>query len=239
MLRFIMAATLLFFVNVASATSISVVTEESAYQYTQNGQVTGPVTRLIRRVLDESGLDYHIKSYPWPRAYAMAKSTPNTMIYSIMRTKSRENKFHWIGKIASSRLAFYSKKSAPVDNLNSLNQLKEYSIGTVKDDMMHHYLKRHKFPKISIVNNLSHSIRNFEAGRYDLIVWDELSLKLSCMKKLLDCNTIKPVYEVSDEVTDLYFALSKSTPPAVVNEVTNAFLRVTAQKSINEIIFMQ
>jgi polar amino acid transport system substrate-binding protein len=37
--------------------------------------------------------------YPWVRAYKMAQTTPNVMLFSILLNPQRENLFKWVGAL--------------------------------------------------------------------------------------------------------------------------------------------
>lgn len=80
---------------------IRIVTEElPPYNMTQDGQITGMSTEVVQAVLKEVGMSAPIQSMPWARAYDIALNSENTLIYSITRTRQRENLFKWVGDIA-------------------------------------------------------------------------------------------------------------------------------------------
>ena len=57
-----------------------------------------------------SGLALNIKYYPWKRAQAVAKSTPNTLIFGITRTKKREPDYAWLVNLLNTEKVFVSNK---------------------------------------------------------------------------------------------------------------------------------
>lgn len=98
--------------SIVSATSLKVLTEHlSPYQIvTSNNNITGFSTDIVRAIFDESGYDYTIEAYPWTLTYKRAQKEENTCIYSIAKTKAREDKFQWIGEIIKSTISFYALK---------------------------------------------------------------------------------------------------------------------------------
>ena len=88
------------------ALKIRVLTEDTfPIQYLENGKILGPSTELVRSVLNEANIPYSIEILPWARAYNVALTQPNTMIYSLARTEQREDLFQWIGSVM--RLNYY------------------------------------------------------------------------------------------------------------------------------------
>jgi len=87
--------------QMAWAETLPVVTEEfPPYNFTtQDGQRTGACTEIIRLTLAEAGLDPEVQVLPWARAYDTAMNNPGVLIYTILRTKKREDSFYWIGPL--------------------------------------------------------------------------------------------------------------------------------------------
>ena len=81
---------------------VRIVTEHLApFQISENHELIGgivaiEVQQLINKVLPEN----KIEVLPWARAFQIASERPNTIIFSLVRTPDREDKFIWIGKVA-------------------------------------------------------------------------------------------------------------------------------------------
>jgi polar amino acid transport system substrate-binding protein len=80
-----------------------VVTENSSWLSTidAQGNIAGRNTQLVKDILARAGLKADFQVLPWARAYRMAATRPNTLIYSIARTSTRESQFIWLGQIAT------------------------------------------------------------------------------------------------------------------------------------------
>ena len=90
---------LLSFIDSANSEEIKVVTEHfPPYQIAEEGKpVRGVNVEFIKALLNEVNVDTDINVYPWARAYSMALTYPNVLIFSISRVPEREHLFHWIG----------------------------------------------------------------------------------------------------------------------------------------------
>jgi len=84
------------------AEKITVLTEQYyPYTYTESGrddgEIVGLATELVAAVLEEARLDYQISIMPWARVVRAAETTPNVLVYSMVRPPEREDQFHWTG----------------------------------------------------------------------------------------------------------------------------------------------
>jgi polar amino acid transport system substrate-binding protein len=85
-----------------------VTTNEFPYQYQTKQNNTaqegyneeGISYELVKSILKHSGIKkFEIRWYPWARAYRIAQKEKNTAIFSILRSKEREELFDWTCKI--------------------------------------------------------------------------------------------------------------------------------------------
>lgn len=102
----------------AQARELTVVTEVwEPYNFEQKGKVVGISTEIVAATIDAAELEIApggIRILPWPRAYKMALSTPNTLIYTILRTQARESDFYWIGPLfPSDQFYLFGRRRKP------------------------------------------------------------------------------------------------------------------------------
>lgn len=214
--------------NYARAETLSVVTEAGSLQYAGENQVEGVATDLVRAVLSEAKISGHIRIYPWPRAYELAKTTPNTLIYSMARTPQREKYFKWIGEILPLDYQFFRLKSNTLINPTTLEQARQFNVGVINNGAIHNFLKRKEFNHITVLSNTTAHIKMFMSQRVDLIIANASRLQSLCKNTLLDCELIEPIIPIPEISSGLYMALSKSTNDDVHHRL------VTAYKSIKE-----
>ena len=100
--------------NLSPSDKLLVVTESwFPYNYLDSkGEITGSSTAVVTSVLKHANITYEIDLYPWQRSYSIAIAQDNILIYSIYRTPSRENFFHWICPLLSSPLHSFYKLSS-------------------------------------------------------------------------------------------------------------------------------
>ncbi|MBP0944322.1 transporter substrate-binding domain-containing protein [Pseudomonas alliivorans] len=106
----------------ARADHYQVVTEEwPPYNYSENGQITGMTTEIVRAIMKVTGHDLTIVLAPSMRASLILKMRPRTIMYSMFRTPEREHVYKWVGPILEEAIHPYQLAAAPP--VTSLEQL--------------------------------------------------------------------------------------------------------------------
>ncbi|WP_199610370.1 type 2 periplasmic-binding domain-containing protein [Flocculibacter collagenilyticus] len=122
--------------SVKKAPSVRVITEHlPPYQVGERERLVGGiVANKVQNALSQVGINVRIEVLPWARAYQLAKTRPNTLLFSVVKTDAREKHFIWLGKIftTTTYLATYKNKVAVADELKSLQQ---HTISVKRDDM--------------------------------------------------------------------------------------------------------
>lgn len=233
-------AVILFCAGRVYGEKITVVTEEwPPYNYSENGQVGGVVTDIVRATLDRAGFDYTIIVYPWARAYDMTKGGNNVLIYSIFKLPSRERSFKWI-KIdgLSVNMHLFRPKFRNDLKIASLEEAKGYRIGVTRETSTHHYLVSKGFSEGVNLFPVNCEEQNAfkstpENMRVDLTTGDKLSLA-----RWLKVSGFPPDYWV--EVLplfqeDIYMAFGLSTADEVVDAVRSALAEIKAEGLLSDI----
>lgn len=214
------------------AETITAVTEEMPpFNYTENGVITGFSTEIVRAALKEAGLTADFKSYPWKRAYKMASSEPNTLIYSIGRNPEREDKFKWVGVIAPVNIYFYKLKSRTDIKIDSLEDAKRYAVGAVDGDYTTQFLDANGFENLDKTHSYSLNVRKLFNGRVDVILVDELSLSALVREeaksgKPYAMSQLEKAFFVEDLSSGMYMAFSLSTPDGIVEKCRKALKQI-------------
>ena len=196
---------------------LTIVTEDfPPLNYTQEGELTGSSTAVVREILRRHGQKYPIQVLPWARAYRLLMTEPNVMLYSIVRTEQRESLFHWVGPLNEFRLGFYARKGARI-RIESIEDAKKVgAIATYKDDFREQMLKSMGFENLDSANTPESGLQKLMAGRVDLWFSGNLGAPKMAAELCIDTGEIEEVFPVKRQFT--YLAFSKSTPAAVVQQ---------------------
>lgn len=137
------------------------------------GEVVGTATRKVRKILAAAGIEHSIELMPWARAYQIASSEPNVLIYSIYKTSQRGPLFTWYCPLSHSPPIYLYRLATRTDiQLNDIEGAKSYLIGVMRNDSIHQMLNQLGFRNeqhLSVSANDDVNLRLLLAGRVDLM----------------------------------------------------------------------
>lgn len=217
------AMSLAMTMQISYAGDLTVVTEEwKPYNYSENNEIKGLSTEIVKKVLERAAIHHTISVYPWSRAYAMAQSTPDVMIFTIIRIAPREHLFKWVRPLGKGGVSsLYRLKSKPQVNPASVEEAKNYSIVANQDSMDHLWLQSSGFTKVSTPPKVENAVRMFFGGRVDMIAFDDAVIQQEFTKfgfDPADAVRVMPLF-----TTPPYMALSLATPDEVLHKLQKAY----------------
>ncbi|MBU6951477.1 ABC transporter substrate-binding protein [Hahella sp. HN01] len=206
------------------AAEIKVVTTDfPPYSFEESGEIRGMATEVVKAVLAKSGVGVSsFRVYPWARAYKLAQTEPNTLIYSIARSSEREPLFKWVGEIAPFRVNLYKLRSRSNITISSLEDAKRYVVGGEYQDIKQDYLVKQGFEvgkNIVLMAEDELNIRMLFAKRIDLIPFSEFSLPIMLKQEGFSPAEVENVLTLDDISYNLYMACSLETPDATVDSL--------------------
>ncbi|MFZ6861968.1 substrate-binding periplasmic protein [Undibacterium sp. Ji67W] len=227
--RIVVVCTFAFAACSAFASELTIVTEElPPLNYESQGVVTGYSTELLEAVLWEAKIKSTVNILPWARAYQMATTQPNTLIFSTARTPDREDFFEWIGPISSRQIYLFKLKSRTDIDVKTVTDSFQYKIGLIREMASGKtFLKNNNVPDSTIdyAPTAESNLKKLLVGRIDLIISLDWSAAYQMKKEKRDPSELEPVL-VLDDKTSYYFALNKQSDPVLVQKIRKAFEKV-------------
>ena len=206
------------------AQSIKGVTEETSYSYLKNGKVAGPASEVVEATLNRAGLnDYRLAVYPWARAYDMALQESNVLIYLIARIPAREDLFQWVGEITRIEYHFYKLRDREDIVVRDLQGAKSYSVGVLRDDVRHQYLRTQGFTKLIVSAQNADNFKKLLNQQVELIPMPEQDAILLSKEAKIDFGRLERVYTLDELTSGLYMAYSRSTSGQIVARTKASF----------------
>jgi len=212
-----------------------VVTEESPpYNFmAPNGEIAGLSSEIVHALFNEAGLKGNFQLYPWARSFSLARTRPNTLIFSIARSAPREHLFIWIGELLPHTGWFYrarQKTAMPT----SLNQIKSCcTVCVVSKDIAEDDLKHLGFVLgKNYITTVSYEdcMRLVQTNAVPLLVDSPLSLAWEqSLHRNIRVNFEGVMAVPGSGNEPLYLAASLGTDAAVVARLKKAY--ETLQKS--------
>jgi ABC-type amino acid transport substrate-binding protein len=181
------------------------------YNFKSKGKLKGiSVDLLLAAAKKSSSLltAKGIRVFPWPRAYKMAETGPNIVLFSTTRTDEREPKFNWVGPIVPTRIVLLAKKSNSIV-INSPSDIKKYVVGAITDDIGDQLVQEAGVKPSSIkhVPKAESLAKMLGAGRIKLWAYEENVARWFIKKGGLNNSDFESVYTLKE--SDLYYAFSK------------------------------
>lgn len=165
-----------------------------------------------------------IKLGPWARGYNSVLEDKNAVLFSTTRTKEREKLFKWVGPIIPTIISVFAKKEKNVV-ISSLEDLKKYRIGVVRDDIGEQLLTAggvsvKKYNRISGLKVITRSLKKLNKGRIDLFAYEQSAVKWEIKKNGFNLDDYEVVYILKEG--ELYYAFHKDSPDFLIQKMQKA-----------------
>ena len=201
--------------------------------YIENGVLVGPSVEIVKQIQKRIGSEEIIQVYPWARAYQIALNEKNVVLFGMTYTKVREDKFKWIGPLATKRDILVAKKGSGI-KIGRLEDAKKVNrIGTLRDDTRERLLKRHGFTNLESVSDEQLNAKKLALGRIDLWAYKVPGLRTICDLAGVDFAEFEEVYHLRE--IDLMIAFSKKTSDSLVQKWEDAFDEMLIDGTIRQI----
>lgn len=198
------------------------------YNYIDDfGDLTGSATLRVRKLLKTQGIPHEIKLLPWKRAYQIALSQPNVLIYTLIRSPEREKLFHWFCPIAEPEAHYlYKLKGNNKVKVNSLQDARQYSVAVIENSFTYQRLKDLGFNDSQLDASAYHevNVKKFLNGRTDLIILTQPSMKIQFKKVGVPRSKLEVAWLVAEiDKEKVCMGLSQGSSPHLIEQLAQAF----------------
>ncbi|NVK25425.1 MAG: transporter substrate-binding domain-containing protein [Gammaproteobacteria bacterium] len=207
---------------------LSVLTEQwFPFNYKNaDGDIVGSNTEAVHEIMTLSQLPYEIYIHNWKNALLQTQRDSNTLLFTIFKTPEREQKFHWLCPISTKITnSFYALSNRDI-SINSLEELKQYSVAITEESYPQHLLIESGFvvgENLQLVSTNDNSIERLLRKRVDIIVETENAINTELAEKSIARNTVKKVYSLDyDKQLDACMAINKNVNPETLKKLKQA-----------------
>ena len=210
--------------------------------FVRAGKLVGPSVEIVQEIQRRVGSSAEIQVYPWARAYKTALTEKNVVLFGMTHTEERQDKFKWVGPLASKRDILVARKGSNIRISKLDDARKAGSIGTLRDDTREQFLQSHGFTNLEPVSDEQLNARKLMLGRIDLWAYKQPGLKTVCELAGVDYNEVEEVYSLR-EIEEVYslreinvsIAFSLQTRDSVVREWQMAFDEMSDDGTLDRI----
>lgn len=223
--------------------SLRVVTENfPPYNYqTDKGELAGVMNKIVQELLKRLEITPNIEVLPWARAYKTALEQPDTLIYSIVKTPLRQDKFHWLISFLSLDINIYTLPAAYKGKIEQLTQLQQQSIGIMRSSAHENYIRQHfQRDEHHVTTNVSylHLYQMQQLKRLDLIVGPSRLIRyLNQHQQTPAAKRPKAIFKLPlPYQKKLYIALSKNSSQQTVTQVKHTLSAMEQDGTITRLL---
>jgi methyl-accepting chemotaxis protein/ABC-type amino acid transport substrate-binding protein len=188
---------------------------------------------VVREILARTGHQAEVRITSWERSYAALQTEPNAVLFTMARTPSRENQFHWVGPLVHSNAVLFVKKGSGISVKSLYEARKLPSIAVIKGDSKEEFLKGKDFRNLDYSPDWATAFRKLLEGKVTALVMTDMDLPTTASDAGLNPADFEPVYELF--VNRLYIGMSKRTDQAVVRSWQEALDAMKRDGSFNRL----
>ncbi len=179
-----------------------------------NGQMTGLAVDFIKEIQQRVGDNSPIKIFPGARLIKYSLTKKNFVIFSLSRTASREDNYHWISLVMRKPLVLFALKGHSL-NINSLEDAKKVpAIGVLRKSVQHDFLTQKGFNNIKPTSNHKQNLEKLLRKRISLMFHSMQGAAKLCQDLNIDFSELEPV--LMPKVSLSSIAISKNSDPQIV-----------------------
>ncbi|WP_100914292.1 substrate-binding periplasmic protein [Pseudoalteromonas spongiae] len=220
-----------------------VVTEHfPPYQVKSGEKLDGVAVDIVKALLRREQIFTEHLVLPWSRAYHIATTEKNVLIYSMRRTQKRESSFEWIGPVFPNSSMLQSKSSLFLWQLKAREQanvttqsMQNLTLVVARDDyIMDEIVARYQWPEKNVmkVRHWPEAINALKEQRVDAIVLQKNNLIALSKQMAFDLNDFVPVVDLG-RTPQLYVALSKGSDKQLVERLQQSLASLHASEEYN------
>lgn len=138
-----------FTATVSQASDITVYLEDEPIYTSSNKQSPGFLLELTSELLKIIGDKPDIHFLPWKRAQRKTINTPNSIIFPLTRTASRESHYRWVCKVFDVPVMFINKQGGPlINSISDINNIR--GIGVITGTPQEEFLKQQGISYVNV-----------------------------------------------------------------------------------------
>ncbi|WP_157605789.1 substrate-binding periplasmic protein [Rheinheimera sp. SA_1] len=223
-----------------AAENLRVVLEVSPpHQTFENGKVSGLTTAVVELMLQQAKLTPQYEVYPWARAFRLAATTPNVLIYNMARTPEREQQFEWIGKVGSYKFGFLKLAKRQDIQVQQLKDVHQYVVGAQRDDFSAEWLKnvaRQPASQLQLQPDVVETWRLLVNGKLDLMLDDPSAIDDMLIKHKLKLAEVEFVLFIPELEQQTWIALKKGSDPKLIERLRDAYQQVEGSAELKKVM---
>ncbi len=199
--------------------------------FAQDENIEGIAVDVLRETFKRAGISYSMTlRFPWERIYHLALENPGYGVFVTARVPEREALFKWVGPIGPDDWVLLARGDSPI-NVTSLEKANQYRIGAYKGDVIALSLEQKGLRPVIVLRDQDNA-KKLQAGQIDL--WATGDPAGRFLARQVGISGFKTVLRFNQ--AELYLALNKDVPDAVVAKLQKALNELRAEGVVEKIV---
>ncbi|MFD2167119.1 substrate-binding periplasmic protein [Thalassotalea euphylliae] len=204
----------------------------------ESGKANGALVEIVNALAMHADIEYTIELYPFARAFKLLNAKPNVLMFSLLKSPSRENQFLWLGELIHNKAFLVALKENNAE-LANLAQAKNSTVGTIRGYYSERYLKNAGFEE---GKNLSLSVKYQSLWqmlfnkRTDFVLTNAVSLNKELGELGYSVDEIERRLELRDFPNQLHLAGNLALDPSIANKLKQALDSIKANGEYHQIL---
>ena len=182
--------------------------------FMQGNQLAGFGVDVVQALATQTGDRIHLQQVPLLRALRMASDTPDTGVFTVLRTDERDDRYQWVGPLIEVETALYARDNLqpPVHSLREADHLGRITVP--RKWLVYSYLQGQDLNNLYGVETPEQMMRLFSLGRTDFVVSDTWSKAALAREQGMEPGRLQ--YQIPLMKQNTYIAFSPQTNPKQV-----------------------
>lgn len=199
----------------ATAADLQLLTDNHPpLHFMQGNQLAGFGVDVVQALATQTGDRIHLQQVPLLRALRMASDTPDTGVFTVLRTDERDDRYQWVGPLIEVETALYARDNLqpPVHSLREADHLGRITVP--RKWLVYSYLQGQDLNNLYGVETPEQMMRLFSLGRTDFVVSDTWSKAALAREQGMEPGRLQ--YQIPLMKQNTYIAFSPQTDPKQV-----------------------
>ncbi|MCX4216159.1 MULTISPECIES: ABC transporter substrate-binding protein [Pseudomonas] len=199
----------------ASAADLQLLTDNHPpLHFMQGNQLAGFGVDVVQALATQTGDRIHLQQVPLLRALRVASDTPDTGVFTVLRTDDRDDRYQWVGPLIEVETALYARDNLqpPVHSLREADHMGRITVP--RKWLVYSYLQGQDLNNLYGVETPEQMMRLFSLGRTDFVVSDTWSKAALAREQGIEPARLQ--YQIPLMKQNTYIAFSPQTDPKQV-----------------------
>ncbi|MBV4458899.1 transporter substrate-binding domain-containing protein [Pseudomonas sp. COR58] len=182
--------------------------------FRQGDRLVGFGVDVVQALAQQTGDPIRLEQVPLLRALRMASDSPDTGVFTVLRTDERDDRYQWVGPLVEVETALYAHENlqTPIRSLREADHLGRITVP--RKWLAYSYLQKQDLNNLYGVETPEQMMRLFSLGRTDFVVSDTLSSASLAREQGMEPGRLQ--YQMPLMKQDTYIAFSRQTDPRQV-----------------------